>query len=258
MPGVESARSTTRHSSRWWCPRCEPASTTRSSEPLPSSWGYHSYVGNTVPDGVPFAGLAKVMERVNDTFTDCALGRDFSVVGGCIVEGVPPGADGWGYEHLADLVEILLVGETVTAFTVMGLRIRYTGDLFPKDGESPRAVELLARLDFRAAYWTAGGGGFSEGLSGWLDATETRVLAEILSKPTGRPPEKADEILYGEAHLQRCRRQFWAVLARTVEEGTGLLWGRDLRLYYDSCGEPYSYVEPYHDRGLPVEIPWTI
>ncbi|MCX4098571.1 hypothetical protein [Nocardia sp. alder85J] len=174
-----------------------------------------------------FEGLASVLSHVDDAFTTCALGRDFWVANGLVC---PPGASrrepGWGYWELVELVEWAILRETVLAWGYLGLAggspWRVFGDRVPdRDAPGPsRLRDLLVRLDTTSGYWVHGGGGFGEGLCGWLTATETRELAALLPRPDTAPDDDWQQ--------HHC----WTVLDWSVGHGTGLLWGRDLELFY--------------------------
>lgn len=184
------------------------------------------------PEPCRFEGLAAVVAQIDESFATCDLGRDFRVVGGTLTEpGRRPGEPGWGYWELVELVEWVVTGEAVRAWGHLGLRAPSPWSIFPSlllrhdsrpepDSEVFRVQQLLARLDTHSGYWVHGGGGFGEGISGWLNAPQTHELAPLL--PRHDP----------DADRQSQRESFWTVVDWAVERDLGLLWGRDLELFY--------------------------
>lgn len=207
---------------------------------------YQGYYEN--PSEAPpcrFEALATIMAHVDDAFRRCDLGRDFWVVDGTSTVTVEPcDLYGWGYWELVELVEWVLTRETILAY----LRPGWQGDdpwmVFglPYQAAEPtadrgrrRLQELLGRLDDRQAFWMHGGGGYGEGVCGWLDATETRELATLLPRP--RKPACEPDPDLAEHHLV-IQQRFMTVVNWAIERGVGLLWGRDLRIFYESEERP--------------------
>lgn len=196
-----------------------------------------------------FEGLAEVVTLVGESFTDCALGRDFDV--------------GWTYWDLVTLFEWVVTRETVVSFANLGSAGRNIWYLYreldeptyfrdhPAGTPQPRLQALLTRLDLgkgpEPCYWQSGATG--EGICGWLDAGQTRELAEVMPAPdTGV-----------ESFVRDRRHRFQAVRDRAVRHGNGLLWGRGLSLFHGESramfadGEPHP-IEiryPYRDRQGP-------
>ncbi|MFI5720117.1 hypothetical protein [Nocardia sp. NPDC051750] len=188
-----------------------------------------------------FEGLAEVMAHVDDSFSDCDLGRNFAVAHGEIrAWSQPPELsdyDGsmWDYYDFADLVEWIITRETLQACAWLGSWGSRVSSVFREyRGEKHAPVSelgtLLARLDHGAAYLIDPTGG--EGIHGWLDAAETRRLAALI------PPKPRGDI--GDlSTTDRCwmQGQLWAVLDWAIGRDLGLLWGGDLGILYEQHPE---------------------
>jgi hypothetical protein len=184
-----------------------------------------------------FQGLAQLAPHYDVEMTSCAIGRVFSVCDGVLMLPQQPArcADRWGYEELADLFEWVVTRSALSQPTVLGLRFTSLAQLFPPElSPDPLAHELLALLDGRSRYWAHGTGGYGEGIQGWLDNQEAALLADCLAPIA--------EVLLLEhwsgdqnAATEHGARvgQFLAALQQAVAREHGLLWGRDLRIFYD-------------------------
>ncbi|MBF6302926.1 hypothetical protein IU459_36225 [Nocardia amamiensis] len=160
--------------------------------------GHYEYPSATPP--LRFEGLAGVMAHVDDTFRRCGLGRDYRVVDGVPTTTTEPYSEhGWGYWELVELVEWVLTREAILAYTVLGrqgenpwraLRLAGRIEETAEDLDQRRLGQLLRRLDSRmhsVCFWMHGGGGYLDGICGWLDAAEARELATLL--PSRREPD---------------------------------------------------------------------
>jgi len=212
-----------------------------------------------------YEGLAQVTAHLDDTFTACDLGHDFWVADGSLTDAKPYSVKGWGYEELVRLVEWMMTRETLTSYASLGAgsgkslwwlfldeaaeHPGYCHDDpdFAANANSPRLQELLMRLDPRygnpGGYWSAGGSG--EGISGWLDSAETRELANLLPRPPAEPTQCRPEREW------ECQQLVWAAIERTIENGTGLLWGRDLAIYYSRRKKLFA-----EGDTPPAEVPY--
>jgi len=180
-------------------------------------------------------GLAEVMAHFDDDLTTCALGRTFTT------------PTGWDYELLTPLFEYVVTRETVRSYANLGLTGTWAARVWDAyvDKDDPSLLsELLAELDRsqsgESCYWQHGSGGYGEGIAGWLDAEWTRELAAQVPAPF------ADSALL----LDRQHR-FRTVTQRAVEHDNGLLWARDLCLFYSPEEVFADGAEP------PVEIPYV-
>jgi hypothetical protein len=186
--------------------------------------------------------------------TTCTLGRAFVVCDGVVSMSRAQNelcSDRWGYEDVADLFERVLTRSTISHYTILGLAFTAVWQLFPAElGLDEYTYMLIELLDNRCEYWAAGTGGYGEGIRGWLDPHEAEDLLRGLA-PFGLPREAAagselprSEPLFlycGESeaayarHIRRLR-QFMTLLQQASTLGQGMLWGRDLRLFYGSAG----------------------
>ncbi|MEV3959609.1 hypothetical protein AB0M34_01740 [Nocardia sp. NPDC050193] len=196
------------------------------------------------PSGTPpcgFEALPTIMAHVDDSFRRCDLGRDFWVVEGFSSVTVEPCDEhGWGYSELVELVEWVLTRETILAYQLLGWRgddpwmafeLPYQLYETTTDPRRRRLQQLLKRLDDGHAFWMHDGFGYGEGICGWLDATETRELATLLPPP--RQPDNEPDPAHTEYHLE-VQQRFRSVLNWALDHGAGLLWGRDLRIFYET------------------------
>jgi hypothetical protein len=197
-------------------------------------------------------GLAQLVAACDPLMTTCDLGRAFSVCDGVVSMFRSPNypcADRWGYEEAADLFERVLTRYTITHYTILGLAFAAVRQLFPSelglDEDTHRLIELL---DNRCEYWAAGTGGYGEGIRGWLDPSETGdVLLGLATFASFSDVQSENDLpgveplfLYcGESeeeyaqHMRRIR-QFMMLLQQARMLGQGVLWGRDLRLFYSA------------------------
>jgi len=182
-----------------------------------------------------WAGLAAVMAEFDDDLTASSLGRTFTTPAG------------WDYEDLFPLFEYVVTREAVRCYANLGRTGAYAPrvwDAYVDEDEEPSPLAgLLAELDPVSAdepsYWEHGSGGYGEGITGWLDAARSRELAARLPAP------------FAEDGLLLDRQiRFGAVARRAVDHDAGLLWGRDLGLFY--------FPDQVFADGAPrpVEIPY--
>ncbi|MEV0298589.1 hypothetical protein [Nocardia sp. NPDC050710] len=202
-------------------------------------WRAHSLIALSAEIPGDFEGLAEVMTHVDDSFSDCDLGRRFHVVNGEIrTRSEPPNLfdyDGsiWCSDDFVDLVEWIITRETLRACARLGSRGSRVSSVFDEyRGQQYAPVTeldtLLARLDYGAAYLIDRTGG--EGIHGWLDAAETRRLASLMPpKPRGDISELST--------TDWMQVQLWAVLDWAIDHDLGLLWGGDLRVLYENHPE---------------------
>jgi hypothetical protein len=184
--------------------------------------------------------------------TTCDFGRAFSVCDGVVSMSRSPNqscADRWDYEDVADLFERVLTRYTITHYTILGLAFTAVRQLFPCElGLDERTYGLIELLDNRCEYWAAGTGGYGEGIRGWLDPNETGDLSLGLAAfaslsdaqlENGLPHIEPLFLYCGESegeyaqHMRRIR-QFMTLLQQARRLGQGVLWGRDLRLFYSA------------------------
>ena len=213
-----------------------------------------------------FHGLAQLSAHCDPLMTTCSLGRAFSVCDGSLIASPRPAqpcGDNWDYEDVADLFERVLTRCAITHYTNLGLAFTAVWQLFPPELELDDVTRsLIDALDDRCNYWAPGTGGYGEGIRGWLDPEETELLALGLAAysspahamPGGGPAriQPLFEVCYEseaeyERHMTRIT-QFTTILQRARIGGHGVLWGRDLRLFYhdnDLFGD---------DEPRPVEL----
>lgn len=222
-----------------WLSVCVPALRAGESHPLIQS--------NLAATGLrsAFAGLATVISYGDPELTRCELGRDFVVCDGVLWES--PARAGecsarWDHEALCGLIERILTRETLSGFANLGLTVTAVRQLLPEDViADPLARDCIARLDDGCRYWAHGSGGYGEGIRGWLDADGANRLAEALKAFDGPGAATARLIAScresgadASEHMRRIQH-FRAVLAVAESSRCGVLWGRDLRLFYDDA-----------------------
>jgi hypothetical protein len=201
-----------------------------------------------------FQGLAQLAPYFDPLMTNCALGRMFSVCDGVLLPGPDPDhscIDRWDYEDLADLFERVLTRHTIGHYTVLGLSFTSVEYLLPPELELDDTTRLLIDLlDQRCLYWAAGTGGYGEGVRGWLDPEETQLLAlglAAFSSLTAEAQSGAHQRIHplwlyesesepAYAHHVACIMRFMTILRQATALGYGVLWGRDLRLFYGHSG----------------------
>jgi hypothetical protein len=197
-----------------------------------------------------FRGLADLVAACDPTMTTCSLGRAFYVCDGRFMESRPQKqrcADQWGYEDAADLFERVLTRYTITHYTNLGLAFTAVRQIFPAElNLDDRTQTLIDLLDNRCQYWAAGTGGYGEGIRGWLEPNEAECLllglaafATFKGAQSGSDPPHIQLLLEycgdsTEEYTQHMRRitQFMTILEQARACGHGVLWARDLRLFY--------------------------
>lgn len=200
-----------------------------------------------------FRGLAQLAAACDPLMTTCSLDRNFMVCDGVLSDrpNNQPCAERWGYEEAADLFESMLTRHTISHYTILGLAFSAVRQLFPPELTlDQRTQELLELLEQRCHYWAAGTGGYGEGPRGWLDPAEAVGLLHGLGGYAPHTLASTDEDLpqiqplyeyCGESAADYARhmgriRQFIALLRRARDLGQGVLWGRDLQLFYHTDG----------------------
>jgi hypothetical protein len=203
-----------------------------------------------------FQGLAQLGAYCDPLMTTCSLGRAFSVCDGGLIatpQSGQPCADRWGYEDVADLFERVLTRYTITHYTILGLTFTAVRQVFPPELDDVTR-SLIDALDDRCHYWAPGTGGYGEGIRGWLDPEETELLelelAAFSSAAPAWPPARIQRLFVAcyeseEEYARHMGRitQFMTILGRARAVGHGVLWGRDLRLFYKDGGL-FSAEEP--------------
>jgi hypothetical protein len=217
-------------------------------------------------DPSAFRGLTQLATACDRLMLSCTLGRAFWVCDGRLSAPPQPGqlcSDGWGYEEAADLFERVLTRAAITHYAILGLAFTAVRQLIPPelglDDDTQMLVELL---DDRCAYWAAGTGGYGEGLRGWLDPEETKRLlmgltafAPAIDRADERGQPRIPQLIEycGDSveeyahHIGRLRL-FLAILQIARSLGRGVLWGRDLQLFY-SAEHLFA-----HGETRPVEL----
>ncbi|MCP5094704.1 MAG: hypothetical protein GY943_04040, partial [Chloroflexi bacterium] len=213
-----------------------------------------------------FQGLADVISHCNNSITTCNLAKEFQVVDGKVQLATKQNPAQWGYESFIRLFEWAVTTQCVSHYTIFGLSVSHLGrNLFPKVMEWDQlTLELIAQLDTRTQFWAHDSGGYGEGIQGWLDPEETELLA--LSLPALVPNTQqadAQNMLQKKvhtyhqidgskkpiSHLEMLNR-FGRLLQIAVDQGCGLLWGRDLDLFYEQSRRMMFAVP----EQIPIEV----
>jgi len=214
-----------------------------------------------------FQGLAHLASYCDPLLTTCSLGRSFFVCDGALTmqpDHTHPCTDRWTYEDVADLFECLVTRHTISHYTVLGLSFTSVQQVFPDVLDIDTTTRsLLDLLNGRARYWAASTGGYGEGIQGWLDPAETTLLACGLAAlgpgdALGALHPLLDYWSDDESEYARHRKritQFMLTLQQAAALRRGLLWGRDLRIFYPPSdlfddGEPAPIALAYTDDAL--------
>jgi hypothetical protein len=215
-----------------------------------------------------FQGLQQVISACDPKMISCSLGRGFHVCNGEIVkkEDITKDDDYWSYKDFVELFETLVTRHAITRYYVFGRYPNNFDELFCNYVSSDRnldptlwkLLDLLDRWDDNYNYWGHGSGGYGEGIRGWLDPEETELLlvtledfsvryrdTYLLNSPTS---EQFSEEYYSQREEYEMRwgkiNIFRNIVQIAVALNQGLLWGRDLSLFYDSIRFDESEVEP--------------
>ena len=201
------------------------------------------------PPRSTFQGLAQLAICCDPLMTTCSLGHRFSFCDGVLMPHAQGGsgcADRWGYEEAADLFERVLTGHTISHYAVLGLSFTAVRQLFPAELELDDTTQaLLHLLDDRCRYWALGTGGYGEGIQGWLDPEEAELLALGLAPFSSATQTPSNEVTQLRRLFEYCVdsgseytrhlahiTQFMTTLQQAIALRRGVLWGRDLRLFY--------------------------
>lgn len=167
-----------------------------------------------------FNGLKVVMETFDDMLMNSKLGRNFAVSNGQI-EYIDncfflPDRKHWGYEALCILFEYITIKHCSKYHICLGRQYNLEG-FIPSTNKS-----LLTKLDNGCNYFQHGGGGFGEGITGWLDESETISLFDSI---------REIEFKSSEGYLSEIRiEEFIKLTELAVNENLGILTGRDLSI----------------------------
>jgi hypothetical protein len=205
-----------------------------------------------------FQGLQQVVSACDPKMISCSLDKGFHVCNGEIVkkEDITKDDDHWSYEDFVELFETLVTRHAITRYYVFGRYPNNFDELFCNYVSSDRNLDptlwtLLDLLDKNYSYWAHGGGGYGEGIRGWLDPEETKLLLGTLDdfsvryRDTYLPSSSTSE-QFPEEYERRWLKIniFKNIVQIAVELKQGLLWGKDLNLFYDSIRFGENEVEP--------------
>jgi hypothetical protein len=216
-----------------------------------------------------FQGLQQVVSACDPNMISCSLGREFHIYNGEIVEtkNIVEGDDYWNYWKFVKLFEDLVARHTITHYYVFGRYPDNFDELFCNYVSNERnldptlwtLLDLLDRSDkHNYSYWAHGSGGYGEGIRGWLDPEETELLLAtledfsvryrdtyLINSPTS---EQFSEEYYSQREEYEMRwgeiNIFRNIIQMAVELKQGLLWGRDLGLFYNFVRFDENEVEP--------------
>ncbi len=212
-------------------------------------------------DHYDFARLADVIAHCSADMTSNTL-SEFCVADGVLHRSQAPFSISrqdaeayWDYEDLCLLFETVLTAHCVPAFANFGLRKHSLRlDLFYDDLKwDPLVYELITLLDTRSRYWAYGSGGYNEGIHGWLSADETQLLLLGLPDVAEFRDTATSETLFAWSYQQSLQNGklknvaqwvafmdwFRRIVSRAVDDNCGLLWGRDLHIFYENAQRPY-------------------
>jgi hypothetical protein len=228
-----------------------------------------------------FQGLEKVVAACDPNMLSCSLGNDFHVYKGAIVEKnlIVKGDEYWSHEDFVDLFKWIVSRHVITHFYVFGKQ-PYDLDFFfcqdrtnsiESDRESidPNRAMIPQQLGFplippllldslngwreNYGYWQS-----DEGICGWLNPEETELLLfSIKDLPVREcapyPPDSPifarlyEECYENKDEYERHWKKlniFRNIVQMAVELKQGLLWGRDLGLFYGFVRFDENEVEP--------------
>jgi hypothetical protein len=217
-----------------------------------------------------FRGLDRAISMCDSDAISCSLGKNFRIHNGEIIapnEVKIARDDYWNYEDFVDLFEWVVSRHAISHFYVFGKYPRFFEELFGRSEWSSSYREefdsnqdvlgllleferliypLLDSLDRNGSYWAHGNGGYGEGIRGWLDPEDTKTLLGIIdtflfcNRDPVLPELSNFQQLYREYYEDYLHEKHWhklevfkKIVTMAVELDRGLLWGRDLGLFYD-------------------------
>lgn len=172
---------------------------------------------NSQGNALTLEGLADVVAHFSADLSTCDLGSDFTAPAG------------WNSDSLARLFESVVTRRAVRSFTNLGrLRAVFSRTIWPEERVVGGPQALIYLMDAKPRQWTVE----EVGITGWLTADQTVAARSELPEPAF-DPASTESNTEAEAHqLFDAQKRFLAVHDRAISNGNGLLWGRDLDLYY--------------------------
>jgi hypothetical protein len=216
-----------------------------------------------------FQGLEKVVAACDPNMLSCSLGNDFYVYKGEIVEKdlIAKGSKYWFHEDFVELFQWIVSRHAITHFYVFGKEPYDLDSFFCQDNAStieldrepidPNRARVPEQIRFplippilldslngwreNYGYWQ-----FDGGICGWLNPEETELLLfSIKDLPVREcapyPPDSPIFTrLYEECYENRDEYErhwkklniFRNIVQMAVDLKHGLIWGRDLGLFY--------------------------
>ena len=221
-----------------------------------------------------FKGLSQVMAAFDPHMVYCSLGKDFYVCNGEIVEKdrLSKANEYWNYEDLVDLLGWMVSRYAITHYYVFGQHPYCLEDLFcrsevrvinedlanpaERSGFHRIPMSLLDSLDTHGNNsWE-----FDGGVCGWLDPIETELLLismqdlPVQTEAPYPPDSLTFQQLYKDCGSRELYERHWnkldtfrCIVKMAVDLKHGLLWGRDLDLFY-------SNTLFYNGENTPVDL----
>jgi len=175
-----------------------------------------------------FKGIENVMNTFDSSFKKTSLTKKFIYFENKIVLNPKnfnyQKESYWSYENLVDLFEYVITRYCFLYTANFGLT---TGilDSFIKSKDSA-SQELICRLSTNANFWQHSGGGWSEGIHGWLDVDETKLMSLAIDKIELHPNRESNE------EWQTKIKTFKTIIREAAKRKMGILWGADLHVLY--------------------------
>jgi hypothetical protein len=227
-----------------------------------------------------FQGLEKVVASCDPNMLSCPLGNDFYVYNGEIVAKnlITKGDEYWSHEDFVELFGCIISRHAITHFYVFGKEPYDLDSFFCQDNASiiesdresidPNRARIPEQIGFplippilldslngwreNYGYWQ-----FDGGICGWLNPEETELLLfSIKDLPVQEsalyPP---DGPIFNRLYEEYCSRDryeihwkklniFRKIVQMAVDLNHGLIWGRDLDLFYGNVRFDENEVEP--------------
>jgi len=170
-----------------------------------------------------FENLSAVMQLFDAGLTACLYGKYFAVDSKKIYRttsiGQKPNQDCWIYEDLAFFFESLLIRHCAKYFLSLGKVYRLENVI---DSTDAPTQALIDKWDQGSNIWSHGGGGFAEGISGWISDQEVKELHNLRENINLMPnPHYPDG-----SPLNAIK----GLLEICANENLGLLYGNDLQI----------------------------
>lgn len=175
-----------------------------------------------------FQNLETIINTFNDELNITSIGNEFVFSEGKIIEKIEnfdfQNSNYWDYWDLVRLVELIITRNCIEYVTNFGLKNNCL-NLFSEIKDNV-GMELINVLSTKGNYWRHSGGGWSEGIHGWLDKEETKLFSLVVDEIKPQKDYLDDE------RLPLRLNSLKLMIKEAARLDKGVIWGADLKILY--------------------------